>query len=108
MEKKLTRFTFYDMYWNVIKNAKDEEIGRFIKAVCAFVFDNVPMAPPKSAQEDYYQACILSELEEVKRTPGGPNRKMLSPAMAESNDKAMTCSFSYTLSLSCCSRLFIR
>ena len=41
-------------------------------------------------------------------TPGGPNKKILSPAMAESNDKAMTCSFSYTLSLSCFSRLFIR
>ena len=27
-------------------------------------------------------------------TPGGPNKKMLSPAMAESNDKAITCSFS--------------
>ena len=67
MANKLTRFTFYNMYWNVIKNAEDEEIGRFIKAVCAFVFDDVSMAPPKSAQEDYYQSCILSELEEVKR-----------------------------------------
>lgn len=51
MEKKLTRFTFYNMYWNVIKNAKDEEIGRFIKAVCAFVFDDVPMAQPKTPQK---------------------------------------------------------
>ena len=54
MEKKLTRFTFYDMYWNVIKNAKNEEIGRFIKAVCAFIFDDVPMAPPTSAQVTRY------------------------------------------------------
>ena len=67
MTNKLTRFTFYNMYWNVIKNAEDEEIGRFIKAVCAFVFDDVPMARPKTPQEDYYQACILSELTEVKR-----------------------------------------
>ena len=95
MEKKLTRFTFYDMYWNVIKNAKDEEIGRFIKAVCAFVFDNVPMAPPKSAQEDYYQACILSELEEVKhleaqgKVPKKYNQKMLHFAFLDVYYKAI-------------------
>ena len=95
MEKKLTRFTFYDMYWNVIKNAKDEEIGRFIKAVCAFVFDNVPMAPPKSAQEDYYQSCILSELEEVKRleaqgkVPKKYNQKMLHFAFLDVYYKAI-------------------
>ena len=95
MEKKLTRFTFYDMYWNVIKNAKDEEIGRFIKAVCAFVFDNVLMAPPKSAQEDYYQACILSELEEVKRletqgkVPKKYNQKMLHFAFLDVYYKAI-------------------
>ena len=83
MANKLTRFTFYNMYWNVIKNAEDEEIGRFIKAVCAFVFDDVSMAPPKSAQEDYYQACILSELTEVKhleaqgKVPKKYNQKML-------------------------------
>ena len=95
MEKKLTRFTFYNMYWNVIKNAKDEEIGRFIKAVCAFVFDNVPMAPPKSPQEDYYQACILSELSEVKRievqgkVPKKYNQKMLHFAFLDVYYKAI-------------------
>ena len=95
MANKLTRFTFYDMYWNVIKNAKDEEIGRFIKAVCAFVFDDVSMAPPKSAQEDYYQACILSELTEVKRleaqgkVPKKYNQKMLHFAFLDVYYKAI-------------------
>ena len=95
MANKLTRFTFYDMYWNVIKNAKDDEIGRFIKAVCAFVFDDVSMAPPKSAQEDYYQACILSELEEVKRleaqgkVPKKYNQKMLHFAFLDVYYKAI-------------------
>ena len=95
MEKKLTRFTFYDMYWNVIKNAKDEEIGRFIKAVCAFVFDDVPMAPPNTPQEDYYQSCILSELTEVKRMeaqgkiPKKYNQKMLHFAFLDVYYKAI-------------------
>lgn len=95
MEKKLTRFTFYDMYWNVIKNAKDEEIGWFIKAVCAFVFDDVPMAPPKTPQEDYYQSCILSELTEVKRietqgkVPKKYNQKMLHFAFLDVYYKAI-------------------
>ena len=95
MEKKLTRFTFYDMYWNVIKNAKDEEIGRFIKAVCAFIFDDIPMSPPKSPQEDYYQACILSELTEVKRieaqgkVPKKYNQKMLHFAFLDVYYKAI-------------------
>ena len=95
MEKKLTRFTFYDMYWNVIKNAKDEEIGRFIKAVCAFVFDDVPMAPPKTPQEDYYQSCILSELTEVKciesqgKVPKKYNQKMLHFAFLDVYYKAI-------------------
>ena len=95
MEKKLTRFTFYDMYWNVIKNAKDEDIGRFIKAVCAFIFDDIPMSPPKSPQEDYYQACVLSELTEVKRiemqgkVPKKYNQKMLHFAFLDVYYKAI-------------------
>ena len=83
------------MYWNVIKNAKDEEIGRFIKAVCAFVFDDVPMAPPNTPQEDYYQSCILSELTEVKRMeaqgkiPKKYNQKMLHFAFLDVYYKAI-------------------
>ena len=41
-------------------------------------------------------------------TPGGPSRKMLSPAMADSSERAMTCSFSYTRSLSCPRSCFMR
>ena len=95
MANKLTRFTFYNMYWNVIKNAEDEEIGRFIKAVCAFVFDDVPMAPPKTPQEDYYQSCILFELAEVKqlelqgKVPKKYNQKMLHFAFLDVYYKAI-------------------
>ncbi|KDS21130.1 hypothetical protein M082_1283 [Bacteroides fragilis str. 3725 D9 ii] len=32
-------------------------------------------------------------------TPGGPNRKILSPAMADNRESAMVCSFSNTPSL---------
>ena len=41
-------------------------------------------------------------------TPGGPKRKMLSPATAESRARATICSFSKTLSFSCCNRDAIR
>ena len=38
----------------------------------------------------------------------GPKRKMLSPATAESRARATICSFSKTLSFSCCNRDAIR
>lgn len=41
-------------------------------------------------------------------TPGGPNRKILSPAMAANKERAMVCSFSNTPSLRASRSLWIR
>ena len=45
MANKLTRFTFYDMYWNVNKKAKG-------KMPLAFLWRAVREAPPQCYGED--------------------------------------------------------
>lgn len=35
----MEQFTFYNLYYDVLSQLTDEEAGRFIKAVCGYMFD---------------------------------------------------------------------
>ena len=42
MEKQLTKFTFYDLYAELMATLTDEERGKQLRAMCAYVFEDAP------------------------------------------------------------------
>ena len=63
MEKKLKQFTFYELYWKLIKNASDREAGRFALSASRFMFDDVEFDEP----QDDMEAFIIDNAEDVLR-----------------------------------------
>ena len=39
-EKRLKRFTFYDLYYEALKGLPDEAAGKMTKNICRFMFTN--------------------------------------------------------------------
>lgn len=63
MDKKLKQFTFYELYWKLIKNASDREAGRFALSASRFMFDDVEFDEP----QDDMEAFIIDNAEDVLR-----------------------------------------
>ena len=91
----MKHFTFYDLYWKLIKNVDDKTAGRLAKAICEYVFcDESP-----DIFEDDTEAFIWSniedilertkELEAVGKTPKSYNKKMAHFAFSDSYYKAI-------------------
>ena len=41
---QLTKFTFYDLYAELMDTLTDEERGKLLRAMCAYAFENAPPA----------------------------------------------------------------
>lgn len=41
-QKQLTQFTFYDLYWDLIKQSDDSAAGRLIQNICKYMFTDEP------------------------------------------------------------------
>ena len=63
MEKKLKQFTFYELYWKLIKNATDKQAGRFALSISRFMFDDIEFDEP----QDDMEAFIIDNAEDVLR-----------------------------------------
>ena len=48
MEKKqLWKFTFFDLYWELLKQLENEAAGRFATNICAFMFTDKEIPAPE-------------------------------------------------------------
>ncbi|WP_251545826.1 hypothetical protein [Pumilibacter intestinalis] len=81
-QKQLTQFTFYDLYWDLIKQSDDSAAGRLIRNICKYMFTDEPITEPQDDKENYFWSNIVDVLDEDKqcelsgRIPKTLNRKM--------------------------------
>lgn len=82
MENQLKQFTFYDFYYEAIKQLPDEEAGKLIKRICNFTLFNRGDVQSKEAETNTMWEIILptlTEATEIERRGKKPyylNRKM--------------------------------
>lgn len=65
-QKQLTQFTFYDFYWNLMKQFEDAAAGRMVMNICAFMFTDEEVNGLSDKLENYYWRNILEVLSEDK------------------------------------------
>ena len=81
-QKQLTQFTFYDLYWDLIKQSDDGAAGRLIRNICKYMFTDEPITEPQDDKENYFWSNIVDVLDEDKqcelsgKIPKTLNRKM--------------------------------
>lgn len=81
-QKHLKQFTFYDLYWDLIKQSDDGAAGRLIRNICKYMFTDEPITEPQSDKENYFWSNIVDVLDEDKqcelsgKIPKTFNRKM--------------------------------
>ena len=66
-EKRLKQFTFYDLYYEALKELPDEVAGRMAKNICRFMFTNEEIPEPQDDKENFFWSSIVDVLEEDKR-----------------------------------------
>ena len=68
MEKKqLWKFTFFDLYWELLKQLENEAAGRFATNICTFMFTDEEIPAPADDRENFFWSNIIDVLEEDKR-----------------------------------------
>ena len=65
-QKQLTQFTFYDLYWDLIKQSDDGMAGRLIQNICTYMFTDEPIMEPTDDKENYFWSNIVDVLDEDK------------------------------------------
>lgn len=81
-QKQLTQFTFYDLYWDLIKQLDDGAAGRLIRNIYKYMFTAEPIIEPQDDKENYFWSNIVDVLDEDKqgelngKIPKTLNRKM--------------------------------
>ena len=65
-QKQLTQFTFYELYWTLIKQLNDEAAGRMATSICTFMFTDEEISELSDNLENYYWHNILDILSEDK------------------------------------------
>lgn len=91
----MKHFTFYDLYWKLIKNVDDGTAGWFAKGICKYVFCDESPEDFKDDTEAFIWSNIEDILERTKRleaagkTPKSYNKKMAHFAFSDSYYKAM-------------------
>lgn len=66
-QKQLKQFTFYDLYWDLIRQSDDASAGRLIRNICQYMFTNETVAEPQDDRENFFWSNIVDLLEEVKQ-----------------------------------------
>lgn len=78
---QLTKFTFYDLYAELMDTLTDEERGKLLRAMCAYAFENSPTALTDKKLVYLWgnivdTLCVDKIAQESGRTPKGLNRQM--------------------------------
>lgn len=66
-QKQLTQFTFYDLYWDLIKQSDDSVAGRLIQNICKYMFTDERIEPSPDDMKNYFCSNIVDALEEDKK-----------------------------------------
>ncbi len=94
-QTQLKQFTFYDLYWDLIKQSDDDIAGRLIQNICKYMLTDELVEPPQDDKENYFWSNIVDILEEDKlcelngRLPKTLNRKMRHFTFLDTYYKAM-------------------
>lgn len=94
-QTQLKQFTFYDLYWDLIRQTDDASAGRMAMNICKYMFTNEAVAEPQDDRESFFWSNIVDILEEDKqielrgKQPKNLNAKMKHFAFADTHYKAM-------------------
>lgn len=66
-QKQLKQFTFYDLYWDLIRQSDDASAGRLVRNICQYMFTNEIVAEPQDDRENFFWSNIVDLLEEDKQ-----------------------------------------
>ena len=94
-QTQLKQFTFYDLYWDLIRQSDDASAGRMVMNICKYMFTNEVVAEPQDDRENFFWSNIVDLLEEDKqielrgKQPKNLNAKMKHFAFADTHYKAM-------------------
>lgn len=66
-QKQLTQFTFYDLYWELIRQSDDASAGRLVRNICKYMFTDENITEPKDDKENFFWSNIVDLLEEDKQ-----------------------------------------
>lgn len=81
-QRQLKQFTFYDLYWDLIRQSDDASAGRLIRNICQYMFTNETVAEPQDDRENFFWSNIADLLEEDKQTEmSGKQPKTLNSKM---------------------------
>lgn len=92
---QLKHFTFYDLYWKLVKNVNSITVGRIIKNICAYEFCGEQPSQITDDTEAFIWSNIedvlarVKQFETVGKTPKSYNKKMAHFAFLDSYYKAI-------------------
>ena len=66
-QKQLKQFTFYDLYWDLIRQSDDASAGRIVRNICQYMFTNEEVAESQDDKENFFWSNIVDLLEEDKQ-----------------------------------------
>lgn len=66
-QKQLTQFTFYDLYWDLIKQSDDEAVGRLMRNICKYMFTEESVCEMQDEKENFFWSNISDILEADKQ-----------------------------------------
>lgn len=94
-QKQLKQFTFYDLYWDLIRQSDDASAGRLVRNICQYMFTNNEVTEPQDDKENFFWSNIVDLLEEDKqiemsgKQPKNLNSKMRHFTFADTYFKAI-------------------
>ena len=92
---QLKRFTFYDLYWKLVKNVNNVTAGRIIKTICAYEFCGEQPTQITDDTEAFIWSNIedvlasVKQLEMAGKAPKSYNKKMAHFAFVDAYNKAI-------------------
>ena len=66
-QQQLKQFTFYDLYWDLIKQSDDSSAGRMVRNICQYMFTDDEVTEPQDDKENFFWSNIVDLLEEDKQ-----------------------------------------
>lgn len=56
-QTQLKQFTFYDLYWDLIRQSDDASTGRMAMNICKYMFNNVMSEFKDKSMQGYFNLC---------------------------------------------------
>ena len=66
-QKQLKQFTFYDLYWDLIKQSDDSSAGRMVRDICQYMFTDDEVTEPQDDKENFFWSNIVVDYSQGNR-----------------------------------------